>query len=255
MNQLALELARFKLLERACGFVEDGLTDTISPRPALRLEAVKGLVARRALESAGGDFNYVAARKTEPANAEAYRAAAEQCFLMYVEKWQDPRAQVRNSKLRAPSLGFLREHEDEERLIAQRFGAPEVAAESEDPVVQAWNCARSNMDRNLQRVGVLYFVGALFNKHEREAVETELGEASVVLWSKMQTYKTSFLTFSALLQGTYLKEARQFIVDDVLCHGKTIMQYLEPDEAIRSHSEEAEGKFREAIAQHGPQRT
>lgn len=252
VEHLALEYAKYRLAIRACQFVEDGLRDTLDHTLAANLDGLKGVAATAVAETAGHMFHYVNAQKSVPANAAAYKTAAKAAFRLFVQKWQDPllfRSTKGSIAAPAPTLGLLSDDE-EEAIVAERFGPINPDAPADDPVVLAWRTAKANMRRARQRIGTLYYLSGLLKQGQFTQLEREVGGVSTQLWRSYRNFQHTYLAFSAILQGAYLEEARKHIADAIVGPEQGVLQYLEVDERIGGYYGKDEKVFRGAIARY-----
>lgn len=121
-----------------------------------------------------------------------------------------------------------------------------------DPVVTAWNKARENEERALQRAGAVLYLASqmptsVFGR-AKAAVESEVNQALSVLFRMAATFRTTELEFAVILGGEALAQSRKRVLDDYLHAGASLIQYLHTDQyAPSQYASETSDNFRAAL--------
>jgi hypothetical protein len=125
-----------------------------------------------------------------------------------------------------------------------------------DPVVRAWNVARLNRQRAVQRVGALLFLSSQVPSglygDQRERLEKEGTTAMQYLFNRASDFRTSELKFAVLLGGEALALTKADILQDSFGPDMGVIQYLYPDERHPGqYQSSAAEAFKQKIHEYG----
>jgi hypothetical protein len=125
-----------------------------------------------------------------------------------------------------------------------------------DMVVRAWNMARVNRQRALQRVGAFFFLasqmpsGIYGDQHKR--LDNEGTSVVQFLFSRASDFQASELKFAVLLGGEALALTKAGILQDSFGPDMGVIQYLYPSERHPGHYSVSEGAaFTQKIKEYG----
>jgi hypothetical protein len=127
--------------------------------------------------------------------------------------------------------------------------------EEPDLVVTAWNKARENRERALQRAGALLYLASQVPARvfgpAKAVVEQEVNEALSVLYRMAATFQATELEFAVILGGEALEGCRKRVLHEFLHPGASLVQYLHTDQDSPDlYASETHDNFRAALSAH-----
>jgi len=226
-------LLRFN--RRLAEFVNEAFKDEFN-HMQVSMDLTLGLVSETTMTNMEMAFHYEAqsskARKpVTPQKSEQYLKP----FEMYAKYIGDCSIST-VAEVRPVSLDLLSTEQVNKVLdeLGLKFAPVPLLDENNDPVIKAWNNARRNRQRAVQRVGAFYFLASQYNRHlpivNKDAVDTEQTNASRYLFSLASDMRLSELKFATLLGGEALAITRADVVRDSFGPDTSVIQYLQQDE-------------------------
>ena len=186
---------------------------------------------------------------------EARMAALEQVFEAYFKPGRY--ARIESVSKFPPMIPYFIDEKTRATVCARLTDVPseiQLIDDAGDPVKKAWNVARTNKQRAMQRVNAVMYLADQLSRVGgtlREEIDAEYGKVTQDFFSQAQTFDTAELQFAVLLRGEALEITRATSLDTVTNPRYSIMQYLERDQISpgRYYSND-ETAFRDKIAEY-----
>lgn len=252
-------LAFRHLNKRAEEFVKDAFRDEINFLH-VNADLTFGQVAERSLYDLENLARFPT-RSTKPRKGDSSAPVVQDpnvvAYARYVEFVSKHNVSAVASQPPA-DFGLIKEDEIAAVLEAQGLKYPKLVLldDEDDLVARAWNMARVNRQRALQRVGAFFFLTSQIpSGHygaQRERLENEGTAAVQYLFGRAADFQASELKFAVLMGGEALALTKKAILQDSFGPSMGIMQYLSSDERHQSRYSVAEADaFKHKIDEYG----
>jgi hypothetical protein len=224
-------LAFRRLNERLGEFVKVALDDHMNYL-RLSVDLTLGLVAGRSLDDLENlnRFSIGAAKRVKnEVNPD------EVAYLRYIDFLAKHNISV-ISKLPPADSGLIKKERIDTIVEARGLKFEELALLNDegDMVISAWNAARINRQRALQRVGAFLFIASQrptgIYGDQKNRFEKEYNAAIQYLFSRASDFQNTELKFAVLLGGKAQSITKTDLMRDSFGPDMGIMQYLHPDE-------------------------
>lgn len=213
--------ARYHLTHRIADFVRNGLYDFDRSRP-VTLDTLMNAVQARyadvlAWTSFGKDVSEsVARRRALTAYAKAFEEVAQRM------------------RFDVKPLALTGWAEEADVLGARDESSQDESREEPNTVTDALRIARDNRARAQTRIVLLYLLSSHLPTSSRSAdlsspAQQSVDAASKFLWEMLRQFDRHVLMFSIVIGGEEIERCRTEVLENNLCPGYSVMQYLSQD--------------------------
>jgi hypothetical protein len=219
------------MIEALVTFINRGLVDDRRGE-SFRIDFVAGSLARGALQKMSFNFgledNVPQAKYADEACSAAYDAFCR--YARYVKGSFSGGA----SQIAPPMLGNITPEEYKSAIAEVGFDCePHAIAQDDDPLKAAWRMARSNADRNLQRIAALGFLNSLYrdwaSSASQEVFQQEVERASSFLLEKVNEFWANELQFAILCGGDELALTKDRMMKVAFSDNSGLTRYIQMD--------------------------